>query len=168
MDTVLDYLTKQITDLEIQIEVLKKEKEDWIEYKRNKSDGSLTYEETIPRKASLLATTTRKPIATEANATMTMVERVMQAFKDNNGEMFSSQIAEQIKHHYKRKPLDWLLRRISSILSDEKNKSSLYSYHLKEKGQHHLAKVWGLNEFKDKNGQVKEEHKYKSTQLRVL
>ena len=162
MDSYLEFLNTQKEELLNSLTSIDKEIEVYLDYQKYKAAQLATTSDIIPKK-TFAATTAKKVDYIQSDATKTSFERVLDIIRNHNNEMYGSQIAEHLYDYYKGKDKDWVLRRVSSILSDEKNKPFLYCYSRREKGQHHLAKVWGLVEFKDKNGDVKEIHKYKST-----
>lgn len=150
MDKVIKMLNEEIEGLLAQVKELEAVKANWIAF----NNGTASVQSLIEKPREVLIVT--------SDATKTNIERVNEIIKDHNSEMYSSQIAKILLPNYPGKDLAWVKTRVSSILSDEKN-LEVYSYLRREKGEHHLAKVWGVNSFKDKNGNVKDEHKYKST-----
>lgn len=150
MEKIIKLLDEEIEGLLSQVRELEVVKANWIAF----INGNATVQSLIENPKSDLILT--------SDGTKTSIERVNDIIANHKSEMYSSQIAKILHPSYPGKDIAWVRTRVSSILSDEKN-TDVYSYTRREKGEHHLAKVWGVNSFKDENGNVKNEHKYKST-----
>lgn len=151
MDNVLKILIETKEDLLNKVKGIEQDIIDWTNFLDTKKKSTESVVEN-----------TLNSLIVESDYTKTLIEKVCDIIKSNGKEMFSSQIATHLHKFYKDKEEDWVSRRVSSVLSDDKNVGLVYGRKEREKGQHHLAKVWGVSEFKDENGNVKEEHKYKS------
>lgn len=151
MDNVLKILNETKEELLIKIKEVENDIYNWTEFLKTKNINSVSIE------------IKNNQFVIESEATKTLIEKVCEIIKANGREMFSNQIAIHLFSSYQDKKKDWVSRRISSVLSDDKNVSLVYGRKEKEIGQHHLAKVWGITEFKETDGNVKNEHKYKST-----
>lgn len=155
MDAVLEILNNKVEELLVQLRNAQNDVINWKEFVKSKN-SNLGIEEIInPDKNNELF---------ESNVNKSLIDNIVEIMSKTNSELYSSELVKILKPIYEDKDKDFIQRRISTELSDGAREGLLYSRHRKDKNQHHLAKVWGLVRFLDEKKEVKEEHKYKSTQ----
>ncbi len=125
------------------------------------------YKEFLEYKKSKGSTTDKTPVfETHNNDDITLktwIEQIKHVLSTRNTEMFSDDITAELQRYHKDKSPKWLSTRVSAEISEKADENGIYktknSY--KNTGKHHKALVYGLIKFRDENGTVKAEHRYK-------
>jgi len=157
MDNVLRILNETKEDLIKQLSQVETDIANWIEYRSIKDKNVLDSASNFNLKESVIESIGNYNGKTQA-------ERIYEVIKKIGSEIYSDIIVKELAYFYEGKTEKWIQQRISAVLSENSGDNGMfYGYVGSSKTQHHKAKVWGINEFKDKNGNIKEVHKYKST-----
>jgi hypothetical protein len=159
-DEIFILLSNDVQEKETAFQASKSRLERYKQFQEFEANGSVISKKEVAQAKS----DTKGTTSVGTGSWGTVVKSVIVA---KGSELYVDEIASILHPRYRDMDIKDLATKVSKVLSEHGPKHGIYNVLDKNNvvhGKHFKAKRWGLLEFKDENGKVKSEHKYKSTQ----